>query len=646
MNAPGPDMNAAPPWTDANQRLLAAEFARLRRLLGDADAAPLELAPLRAALPEPAAIDQLAALFGLSPFERDVLLLAAGVEMDSALARLMPRPSFGLALGLFEGAHWSAIGPLAPLRAWRLVELDEASPTQARLRIDERILHHLAGVNRLDARLAPLLRPLQPAGLMAASHRAGLERLQAVLAALPADESAPEPLVLHLAGTDVDARRDVAAALAQAAGRTALLLSAGDIPVGASEQESLSLLWQREATLLPALLLIEADDRPGETAHVLARFVARLAGPVLVAARDAPGCAVAASARFDRPEPAEQRQLWLQALADAPATLRATGAALAQQLRLSAGQIERQAAASRGRARHDGIAAAATQLWRDAAAGTRVALESLAQAVDTRHATWDTLVLPEPQLATLRLLAAQVRQRQRVHGDWGFGAQGGGQRGLGIAALFCGESGTGKTLACEVLARELDLTLLRIDLAGVVSKYIGETEKNLQRVFDAAEAAGALLLFDEADALFGKRSEVKDSHDRYANIEVSYLLQRMEAYQGLSVLTTNQRGAIDPAFLRRLRFVVNFPFPDEAQRAQIWRRLLPDAMPRRDLDTGKLARLRLTGGQIRNIALNAAFLAADADEPVTMAHLAQAAQLEAAKQERPLADAQTRGWAA
>jgi hypothetical protein len=639
-------MSAAPPWTDANQRLLAAEFARLRRLLGDAEAPAVELGPLRAALPEPAAIDQLAAVFGLSPFERDVLLLAAGVEMDSALARLMPRPSFGLALGLFEGAHWSAIGPLAPLRAWRLVELDETSPTQARLRIDERVLHHLAGVNRLDARLAPLLRPLQPAGLMAASHRAGLQRLQAVLASLAANEATPEPLVLHLAGADVEARRDVAATLAQAAGRAALLLSAADIPAGASEQESLAVLWQREAALLPALLLIEADDRGSDAAPALARFVARLTGPVLVAARDAPGCAVAASARFDRPEPAEQHQLWLQALADAPATLRATAAALAQQLRLSAGQIERQATASRQRVRHDGIAAAASHLWHDAAAGTRVSLDPLAQAVDTQHASWDTLVLPEPQLATLRLLAAQVRQRQRVHGDWGFGAQAGGQRGLGIAALFCGESGVGKTLACEVLAQELGLTLLRIDLAGVVSKYIGETEKNLQRVFDAAEAAGALLLFDEADALFGKRSEVKDSHDRYANIEVSYLLQRMEAYQGLSVLTTNQRGAIDPAFLRRLRFVVNFPFPDEAQRALIWRRLLPDAMPRRDLDTGKLARLRLTGGQIRNIALNAAFLAADADEPVTMAHLAQAAQLEAAKQERPLADAQTRGWAA
>ena len=237
---------------------------------------------------------------------------------------------------------------------------------------------------------------------------------------------------------------------------------------------------------------------------------------------------------------------------------------------------------------------------------------------------------------------SRIRTMQ-IYDRWGFGAR--AQRGLGLSALFCGTSGTGKTLAAEVLAHDLCLDLYRIDLSQVVSKYIGETEKNLRRVFDAAEQGGAVLLFDEADALFGKRSEVKDSHDRYANIEVSYLLQRMEAYTGLSVLTSNQRSAIDPAFLRRLRFVLAFPFPDEAQRDAIWRRQLPAAMPRQGIDTAQLARLRLTGGQIRNIALNAAFLAADdGGRPVTMAHLAHAVQLEAAKHER--SDLQTRGWVA
>ena len=200
-------------------------------------------------------------------------------------------------------------------------------------------------------------------------------------------------------------------------------------------------------------------------------------------------------------------------------------------------------------------------------------------------------------------------------------------------------------MAAEVLANELRLDLYRIDLSQVVSKYIGETEKNLRRVFDAAEDGGAILLFDEADALFGKRSEVKDSHDRYANIEVSYLLQRMEAYRGLAILTTNMKDALDTAFLRRIRFVVSFPFPDAAQRAEIWRRIFPPETPRRRLDLDRLARLNVTGGNIRNIALNAAFLAADAGEPVRMPHLLRRRAGEYAKLEKTLTEAEMRGWA-
>jgi SpoVK/Ycf46/Vps4 family AAA+-type ATPase len=195
-----------------------------------------------------------------------------------------------------------------------------------------------------------------------------------------------------------------------------------------------------------------------------------------------------------------------------------------------------------------------------------------------------------------------------------------------------------------VLANELQLDLYHIDLSQVVSKYIGETEKNLGRVFDAAEEGGAILFFDEADALFGKRSEVKDSHDRYANIEVSYLLQRMEAYRGLAILTTNLKSALDPAFLRRIRFVVQFPFPDAAQRADIWRGIFPPMTPTEELDVDQLARLNVAGGSIRNIALNAAFLAMDAGGPVRMADLLHAARTEYAKLERPLTAAEVGGW--
>jgi SpoVK/Ycf46/Vps4 family AAA+-type ATPase len=230
-----------------------------------------------------------------------------------------------------------------------------------------------------------------------------------------------------------------------------------------------------------------------------------------------------------------------------------------------------------------------------------------------------------------------------VYDEWGFARK--SARGLGISALFVGESGTGKTMAAEVLARELRLDLYRIDLASVVSKYIGETEKNLRQLFDAAEGSGAILLFDEADALFGRRSEVRDSHDRYANVEVSYLLQRMEAYRGLAILTTNMRQALDPAFLRRIRFIVTFPHPDAAQRAAIWRGVFPERTPLDALDYPRLAQLNVAGGHIRNIAMAGAFLAAEAGNPVSMLHLAHAARDEYNKLERSLTDAESRGWA-
>src|SRR5690606_37959297 len=250
----------------------------------------------------------------------------------------------------------------------------------------------------------------------------------------------------------------------------------------------------------------------------------------------------------------------------------------------------------------------------------------LAQRVTPSAGGGARLVLPDVQLRMLDALVAQVKHKATVQHRWGLARA--GSRGAGTSAVFSGPSGTGKTLAAEVLARRLELDLYRIDLSAVVSKYIGETEKNLKRVFDAAEAGGAVLLFDEADALFGKRTEVRDSHDRHANIEVSYLLQRMEAYGGLAILTTNFRKAIDDAFLRRIQFVVEFPFPDEQLRARIWEGIFPPEMPTEDLDLRRLAQLSVPGGNIHSIARNAAYLAADAGTPVTMRLILDAPRLE------------------
>ena len=230
-----------------------------------------------------------------------------------------------------------------------------------------------------------------------------------------------------------------------------------------------------------------------------------------------------------------------------------------------------------------------------------------------------------------------MAHRAQVYQDWGFGAK--LNRGRGISALFAGPSGTGKTMAAEVLARHLRLDLYRIDLAGVVSKYIGETERNLRSIFTAAERGGAILFFDEADALFGKRSEVKDSHDRYANIEVNYLLQRMEDFRGLAILATNRKSALDSAFVRRLRFIVDFPFPDAAHRLRIWQSVFPPQADLQELDVAWLARFEIPGGQIRNIALAAAFLAASEGAPIGMLHVMRAARREYAKMDRIVQEA-------
>jgi ATP-dependent 26S proteasome regulatory subunit len=273
-------------------------------------------------------------------------------------------------------------------------------------------------------------------------------------------------------------------------------------------------------------------------------------------------------------------------------------------------------------------ALAEADLWLAARGHAVRSIEGLAEKIESGR-SFDELVLPTEALQQLREIASQVEQRGHVYEHWGFGTK--LSRGKGISALFAGPSGTGKTMAAEVLARHLQLDLYRIDLANVISKYIGETEKNLKRVFDAAEESGAILFFDEADALFGKRSEVRDSHDRYANIEINYLLQRMEDYRGLAILATNRKSLLDQAFLRRLRFLVDFPFPTAADRVRIWRGAFPHKASLGALDFDCLGRMEIAGGNICNIALNAAFLAASAGGSINMEHVLTAARREYSK---------------
>jgi hypothetical protein len=331
------------------------------------------------------------------------------------------------------------------------------------------------------------------------------------------------------------------------------------------------------------------------------------------------------------PTPNEQQAAWARALPSDEAGLAAD---LAAHFDLDLLSIHQLASTNREASADLDADSRVRAIWRAALVSTRPKLDLLGRRVEAKVTSAD-LVLPRDVLDQIERIKQQVRYRSIVYNEWGLAER--ISRGLGISALFAGESGTGKTLAAEVIAAELGLDLYRIDLSGVVSKYIGETEKNLCRVFDAAERGGTILCFDEADALFGKRSEVKDSHDRYANIEINYLLQRMEDYQGLAILTTNMKDALDHAFTRRLRFVVDFPFPGPVERELIWRRAFVPPLSTQHLDFGRLARLTLTGGSIHNVAVSATFAAAASpDRALTMPMVLSAARLEYRKIGLPL----------
>lgn len=637
----------SPFWMERNYHYLLAAIAQVVSFLRPEAPTVATLEPLN----PPAAIEQLCDLFGLSQFERSLLLLCAGMELHGEMVKLETASgqpvtlTFSLALSRLPHAHWNAIAPESPLRRWYLIELGDA-PTLAHrpLRLNERILHFLLGDTQLEPHLLGIVTalPIQPL-LLPPSQQQLVTEIVALFG-----QAGSLPLV-QLSGADSAMKQAIAAAVCAKLGWGLLHLTAELLPADFGQFRLIQTLWQREAILTRSLLLLDCDHvaEPTEAANAalaqtsaITRLMEACQQPMFVFSRDRRSARQRPVFSFEVTQPTaiEQRQFWLQTLGNNPLTPQVDK--LVSHFNLSPLAIQTicaQGLSGSNAADADG----ANRLWRACLSHARPRLEELAQPIRSQVG-WDDLVMPSKEQQTLQAIVAQVKQRAKVYEQWGFGNR--GQRGLGISALFAGASGTGKTLAAEVLASELQLDLYRIDLSSVVSKYIGETEKNLRRIFDAAETGGAILLFDEADALFGKRSEVKDSHDRYANMEVAYLLQRMEAYRGLAILTTNLRNSLDQAFLRRLRFVVQFPFPDAAQRAEIWQRVFPKLTPTEGLSYAKLAKLNIPGGNIRNIALNAAFLAAAADAPVQMHHILQAAQSEYIKLERPLTEAEIRGW--
>jgi ATP-dependent 26S proteasome regulatory subunit len=603
-------------------------------------------------------LDLLSALFRLSDFERDLLLLCLAAEDDPSFAPLcgyvsddahMRYPTFDLALGLFctspeqrTGAR-AALTTSSALRRFHMFVTGDAphgAPRTLRpIALDERIADYLHGFNRLDEAVAQMVRPVLPIPLAGRGQEI-VDRLLRWVESGAAQESWP---VIHLTGPSGAGKLAVAHAFCARAGLQLYTLDAAKLPLPDSpNSQTLHALVQRETLLTQMatyLDLSEVNTADRSATAIVRDWVERAAGVLIAGSQDRWTFRRSLMhLSVQRPDAAEQRQLWTQSLKSSARALNGHLDSIVHQFDFGPETIAQAAEAAHVLAKQRAAAAiSAGDLWNACRDQIGWKIQAMAQRLEPVY-TWDDIVLPDDVLRQLREIADQVAARAQVYEAWDFGAK--LPRGRGISVLFSGPSGTGKTMSAEVLANQLSLDLHRIDLAGVVSKYIGETEKNLRSVFDAAEQTGAILFFDEADALFGKRTEVKDSHDRYANIETNYLLQRMEDYRGLGILCTNRRSALDRAFLRRLRFLVDFPAPDAAHRKRIWEKVFPKPAPVNELDTDALSRLEVTGGNIRNIALNAAFLAAGEGSPIDMAHVLHAARREYSKIDKLLTEAE------
>ncbi|HEV2471787.1 MAG TPA: ATP-binding protein, partial [Chthonomonadales bacterium] len=472
-------------------------------------------------IPAPPALERLCTIFNLSPFERAILLLCAGIELDAAFARLCAAaqgdplrtyPTFSLALAIFPEAHWSALAPDAPLRRWRLIEVNTGSGlTSSPLRIDERILHYLTGIQHLDERLVGLIEPVWTELQLVPTHQSLTRQLTRLWTQAAGGSRLP---VAQLCGNEIASKRTIAAAACNGLELNLHMLAAYALPSSAAEFEALIRLWEREAILSGSALLLDCDDVDTTDAareRAITHFIETVSGVLIVSSHERRRTLQRPMISFDvrKPTAQEQRGAWQGALGDAAPSLNGKVEMLVSQFSLSAATIAAASTEVLGQLPQDDTLppeALYTMLWESCRVQARPRLDDLAQRLEPA-ASWNDLVLPEFQRQVLRDIAIHVKQRAKVYETWGFASK--GARGLGISALFAGVSGTGKTMAAEVLANELHLDLYRIDLSQVVSKYIGETEKNLRKVFDAAEEGGTILLFDEADALFGKRSEVK-----------------------------------------------------------------------------------------------------------------------------------------
>jgi AAA+ superfamily predicted ATPase len=604
-------------------------------------------------------LEQLRQMFHLTPLELDALLICLLPELDLRYERLYAylhddvtkkRATIGLVLDMlcpsFEDklAARRCFSLQSPLIKHQLLSFTDDTLAKSisllarPLKVDERIITYLLGWDELDANLLPFVRVVVP---QVELEKVILdEDVKSRLVQLTSHYmNADSGLVWHFYGPWGAGKQTTAEAICHQLSLKLLIIDCPKMLALNTPFEMLVKLILRESLLQNAAVYWDGFDvLPPEEAQQLLDIIASefesSPCPVFLASKNAwhpsdTRCPFFQLA-FPMPDFAQRKQLWQSHLNGQSNISDVELTAVAGKFRLTAGQIENAAAIAQSLA-----------LWRDSESGivykedlytacrqqSNHKLSQLASKITLRY-VWADIVLPKDQLEQLREICNYVKYHHLVYGEWGFDHK--LSLGKGLNILFAGPSGTGKTMAAEIIANELRLDLYKIDLATVVSKYIGETEKNLDKIFKEAQDSNSILFFDEADAVFGKRSEVRDSHDRYANIEIAYLLQKMEEYQGVVILATNLRKNLDEAFARRLHFSVEFPFPEEEYRYQIWQKAFPEAAPlSEDINFTFMARqFKVSGGNIKNIALSAAFLSAEDGGAITMPHLIRATKRE------------------
>jgi Winged helix domain, variant/ATPase family associated with various cellular activities (AAA) len=612
-------------------------------------------------------LPQVATLFRLTPFEQDCVLACLGPEIDRKYEKIYAylqddvtrkKPSIDLLLKLFcatdDGklSMRRAFSPDSSLLKFRLIQtIDSPNETQTPLisrflKLDDGITNYVLGISQLDARLVSVARieqeneNLEPS-FFPTDLRESLQRF--LDSHFAGNNGNPRKLIFQVSGAYGSGRRSLAKHVAKHLGLGLVVGDTIKILRGSQSFEEIVWLLGREACMHSSILCLEnfealLNDEHSRYQSRTVLDVAETLSKVTMLISDRPRRDIESQKglpiihlNIPKPDGPRRRELWKSAI-DGESDLLSDEdwGALASKFPFTEGQIREAVDVARALSYWPAAGEARvtkTNLYSACRNQSEPKFGRLARRIEPRHG-WSDIVLPTESLAQLREICQQITNRDRVLGDWGFDRKLSG--GKGTSALFAGPSGTGKTMAAEIIANELGLNLYKIDLSQIVSKYIGETEKNLDAVFTAAEDVNSVLFFDEADALFGKRSEVRDSHDRYANIEISYLLQKMEQYEGVAILATNLRQNLDESFVRRLAFTVHFPFPDEADRHRIWTRIWPKEIPlREDVDIDFMShKFKLSGGNIQNVALAAAFLAAADNSSVTMPYLLKATRRE------------------